>query len=187
MRLNVGVSLKKTTRYRERSYTQRVEYLRTLRQLIPQYGIENIVYFDESGFEEHAFNPYARGLKGQKIYADKTGNHKKNRTNLIMAHRQKKWLAPVLFTGSCTHQVVEEWLEHHLFRELKKPSVIIADNAQFHRKKALEALAERHGHKMLFLPPYSPDLNPIEQDFAVIKQRRYRETLEDILCGNCFK
>ena len=162
-------------------------YLKELRHLLPQYGTENVVYFDESGFEETAFNPYARAPRGQKIYANKVGNSKKNRTNLIMAQRQKEWLAPVLFTGTCNHNVVEHWLEHCLFKELTKPSLIIADNAPFHRKTVLQELAKTYGHRLLFLPPYSPDFNPIEQSFAVIKRKRYQSTLDSILSGNYLK
>ena len=89
-----------------------------------------------------------------------------------MAQRGKEWLAPVLFTGTCDAKVVEEWLEHHLIPELQKPSIIVADNAPFHRKNRLAELAEKHGHQMLFLPPYSPDFNPIEQSFGLLKRRR---------------
>ncbi len=166
-------------------YTRRIDYLRTLRHLLPHYRAENILYFDESGFEETAFNPYARAPRDQKIYANKVGNHKKNRVNLIMAHRRKQWLAPVLFTGSCDHKMVEYWLENHLFKELQQPSLIIADNAPFHRKSKLIELCQKYGHRMLFLPPYSPDLNPIEHDFGTIKRKRYHQTL-DLILGNSY-
>jgi|GEM_PF-6598564 len=56
----------------------------------------------------------------------------------------KDWLAPVLFTGTCDHKIVEHWLEHCLFKELTKPSLIIADNAPFHRKTYLTELAKQH-------------------------------------------
>ena len=49
---------------------------------------------------------------------------------------------------------------------------IIFDNAAFHKKKDLEAIATEHGHHILFLPPYSPDFSPIENDFANLKKRR---------------
>lgn len=93
----------------------------------------------------------------------------------------KDWLAPVLFTGTCDHKIVEHWLEHCLFKELTKPSLIIADNAPFHRKTYLTELAKQHGHHLLFLPPYSPDFNPIEQSFAVIKRQRLNTTTDAIL------
>jgi transposase len=150
----------------------RIDYLQKLRKLTCQFGKQNIVYFDESGFQETVFNPYAWAPRGVKVYGEKTGNAKKNRTNLIMAQRMKEHLAPVLFTGRCDALVVEEWVENHLVSELKNPSVIVADNAPFHRKNKLREIAQKHGHVMLFLPPYSPDFNPIEQTFGVFKRRR---------------
>ena len=50
--------------------------------------------------------------------------------------------------------------------------VLIFDRAAFHKKKDLAAIAQENGHHLLFLPPYSPDLNPIEHDFANLKKRR---------------
>ena len=142
-----------------------------MREYVKNNGSENLVYCDESGFLETVFNPYSWSVRGYKVYGDNNGNRSK-RTNLIMAQRCKKWLAPVLFEGSCDALVVEEWTEHHLFKELKNPSLIIFDNAAFHRKKRLHEIAEKHGHKIMFLPPYSPDFNPIEKSFANIKKRR---------------
>jgi len=133
------------------------------------------------------FNPYAWAVRGRKVYADKPAHPKKGRTNLIMALRGKTWLSPVLFTGSCDARLVEEWLENHLIPELKKPSIIICDNAAFHHKIRLKSLAAKHGHHLLFLPPYSPDYNPIEQVFALIKRFRLfhpAASLESILLGN---
>jgi len=134
-----------------------------------------------------AFNPFAWAMRGQKVYADKLGNAKKGRTNLIMALRGKTWLAPVLFTGSCDAQLVEAWMEHHLIPELTAPSIMICDNAPFHRKERLKSIAAKHGHHLLFLPPYSPDFNPIEKVFALIKRYRLYNpsaSLEQLVCLN---
>jgi putative transposase len=54
--------------------------------------------------------------------------------------------------------------------ELTAPSVLILDNARFHRPEAIEAIATAAGHQVLFLPPYSPDFNKIEHDFAALKR-----------------
>ena len=51
------------------------------------------------------------------------------------------------------------------------------DNAAFHKKDEIRAIAEAAGHKILFLPPYSPDFNPIEQDFAILKKIRQKMPL----------
>ena len=56
----------------------------------------------------------------------------------------------------------ESWFENYLIAELPKDTVIVMDNASFHRKKKLYELAEKHKVKVIFLPPYSPELNLIE-------------------------
>jgi len=89
-----------------------------------------------------------------------------------MAQRGREWLAPMLFQKSCTAQTVNAWLEKMLLKEITKPSIIIMDNAPFHSKTHITKLLKHHGHYALFLPPYSPDLNPIEQSFAILKKRR---------------
>ena len=165
-----------------------MEFLRDLRAAMIKYGKENIVYFDESGFETEAYRPHGWARRGTKVHGDICGNNRK-RTNLIMAQRSKQWLAPMLFKGSCSAEVVNMWLKRMLLRELKEPSVIVMDNARFHKKDEIEEILKQKGHIMLPLPTYSPDFNPIEQSFAIIKKRRQfakkQNALEDILMRNC--
>ena len=54
------------------------------------------------------------------------------------------------------------------------------DNATFHKRQAIITLLEQHGHSVLWLPPYSPDLNPIEKTWARIKARRRKLRLNDV-------
>ena len=61
------------------------------------------------------------------------------------------------------------WLEHHLIPELQEQSVLIADNASFHKTKKTIEIVEKYGHKIIFLPSYSPDLNPIEKFRSALK------------------
>ena len=150
---------------------ERQKYLRRLRELIKDYGSENVVYFDESGFASHKGRLSGWAVKGKKLYANVKGK-REPRTNLLMAQRGKDWLAPLVFTGSCTSKTVIVWLEKFLLKELEKPSIIIMDNAPVHNKKSIRALLEKHGHALLPLPPYSPDFNPIEQSFGAMKKRR---------------
>ncbi|MBF0445770.1 MAG: IS630 family transposase [Magnetococcales bacterium] len=163
--------VKKTTRYTERDHNQRVVFLQNLRTAIQKYGKENIVYFDESGFEENVVRLHGWAKRGKRIYGDISGG-RRQRTNLIMAQRCKEWLAPMVFEFSCNANVVYEWLEKMLLPELSEPSVIVMDNASFHKKDVIHELLEQHGHTLLPLPPYSPDFNPIEESFAVLKKRR---------------
>ncbi len=150
---------------------KRQRYLRRLRKLIKKYGSENVVYFDESGFISHKGRLSGWALIGQKLYADVKGKREK-RTNLLMAQRGKKYLAPFVFTGSCTAKLITKWIEKFLLKELKKPSLVIMDNAPVHNKKVIRSLLKKHGHGLLPLPPYSPDFNPIENTFGAMKKRR---------------
>ena len=150
---------------------KRMAFLRELRRLIKIYGSENVVYFDESGFVSHKGRLSGWAPAGQKLYIDVKGKREK-RTNLLMAQRGKELLAPFVFTGSCTAKTVDAWMKRFLIRELKKPSIVIMDNAPVHNKKTMRSLLKKHGHAMLPLPTYSPDFNPIEQSFGAMKKRR---------------
>jgi putative transposase len=162
---------KKSLRFSERDTMKRQKFLRNLRELIKAHGSKNVVYFDESGFKQHSHRSYGWVLKGKKIYGDVHGNNHKC-TNLIMAQRKNKWLAPMLFDCSCDSLIVNEWLEKMLIPKLKNPSVVVMDNAPFHKKKEIKELLEKHGHVLLPLPPYSPDFNPIEETFGGLKRKR---------------
>lgn len=137
-------------------------------------GAESLVYFDESGFERETYRPYAYARKGQKIHGNRPGK-RSQRTHLILAKQAGKLLAPMLFQGTATTALVNQWLEQSLLKEIRPHSTIILDNARFHHKTELKRIAESQGHRLLFLPPYSPDFNPIEKTFAQIKKYRQNQ------------
>jgi len=90
---------------------------------------------------------------------------------------QGKWVAPLEYGGTTDSVLFEFWFEKCLLKEVKQGNIIILDNATFHKKSVLPDLAKRHGCEVLFLPPYSPDLNPIEKRWAWLK-RKLRDTLQ---------
>lgn len=157
-------------------------FLRDLRHWVQRHGSANVVYFDESGFAKHSYRPHGWAKRGEKVFGKISGNNRKA-TNLIMAQRGKEWLAPMLFEGSCTHHTVAAWIAQALLPELRPRSLIIMDNAPFHNKPQIKELVEAHGHTMLPLPKYSPDFNPIEQSFAILKRRRQfsHQSIDEIL------
>ena len=67
--------------------------------------------------------------------------------------------------------VFEKWVEDKLLNCLPKGHVIIMDNAAFHKKEVLQNLARKYSQKLIFLPPYSPEYNPIEHTWSALKQR----------------
>jgi transposase len=77
-------------------------------------------------------------------------------------------LAPLTFEGGCNRDLFEEWLEKCLIPKLEKGDVII-DNASFHKGDNIRAIVESAGCEIWYLPTYSPDLNKIENWWAVLK------------------
>lgn len=148
-----------------------MHFLRRLSELTRRRGAHNVVYFDESGFEKHSYRMHGWTRPGDKIYASVPGKRER-RTNLLMAQRAEKWLAPETFEGTCDARRVNEWLEKQLLPRLSNPSIIVFDNASFHKKKKIAALCRKAGHVALPLPPYSPDFNPIENSFGSLKRKR---------------
>lgn len=148
-----------------------MDFLKRFSELVRRFGIENVVYFDESGFDRHSCRKHGWALRGQKIFADVPGKREK-RTNLIMAQRDGKWLAPETFEETCKAPRVNEWLKDRLMPLLKNPSIVVFDNASFHKKKQIKAILKKKGHVALPLPPYSPDLSPIENSFGGLKRKR---------------
>ena len=145
--------------------------MQKLRSTVQEKGSKKIAWIDESGFKSHAYRAHGWGRRGVKVHGERPGKREKQ-TNLITAKQGKRLLAPVLYQCSTTALWFNQWLEEHLFGELEENSTLILDNACFHQKGAITDLAKQKGHDVLFLPPYSPDLNPIEKVFAILKKRR---------------
>ena len=175
-------------RYAERKYTQRIKYLQKLREQIRSKGAENLVYLDESGFDPtQNYHDSGWAKIGQKIYGDRSGKHWQ-RTSLLMAKNGKKCLAPYLFSGTCDTKLFNAWLEQMLIPELSPNQTIIMDNARIHKNPKTREILEKHGHELLYLPPYSPDFNPIEQIFGVLKRKlknRKETTLDQLIVFGC--
>ena len=76
----------------------------------------------------------------------------------------------MIFNGSCNTILFETWVERCLIKELKVGQVVIMDNASFHKSQRTKELIESVGCRIIFLPPYSPDLNPIEKFWANMKR-----------------
>ncbi len=88
---------------------------------------------------------------------------------MIAAWCQGKVFAPMTFTGHCDSVLVETYFAKVLLPELQSGQTVILDNASFHRTTQLRAFLEPLGCTLLPLPPYSPDLNKIEQLWHRIK------------------
>ncbi len=98
--------------------------------------------------------------------------HAKGRTNVIGALIGKALLTVSLFNKNINADIFTAWLKQDLLPKLPDNCVIVMDNATFHKRKDTQALIRNAGHTLLYLPPYSPDLNPIEPKWAHTKNIR---------------
>ena len=140
---------------------------------------------DESGVDETLHRQYGRSLRGEEVKGEVSGK-RVNRISVIAVKSQGRLIAPLRFEGYCDTTVVNTWAKHCLLPCLKPGQVVIWDNASFHKASRLPEIVARQGARVLPLPTYSPDLNPIEQSWAIAKARirkyrRPKQPLEDIL------
>ena len=161
---------KKTLTYKEQCPAKRQAYLQALDAAVEVAG-KTPVYVDESGFPSSELRRYAYAPRGLRVMDKISGSHRYDSTSLIAARIGDTFTAPVLFRGASDTLAFNAWLEHQLCPLLDEKHVVILDNASFHKGAETAELIAATGASLLFLPPYSPELNPIEKDFANIKRR----------------
>jgi transposase len=157
---------KKLKRYFQRDETKREEYLNKIRDI----PLENLIYIDESALEHDLVNANAWLPKGKNAIGEASGL-RHNRTTIVagLNKNDNNILAPLYYGGTTDSETFMFWLEQCLLPELKPNQVIIMDNASIHKNKRIEKIIEDKGCKLLYLPPYSPDLNPIEHYWFFVK------------------
>ena len=174
---------KKTKRYRE----QRPEQVEAYQAQIGEIPTQRIAYVDETGIDTCLYREYGWSKRGERVMGIVSGR-KYKRTGIVAAQMQKTILAPLQYDGAIDSVFFEKWFETCLLPVLPKQSYVVMDNASFHRKNRLHALAEKAGHRVIFLPPYSPELNPIENFWSWLKRHLrnvlpVHSTLDDALCS----
>jgi transposase len=137
----------------------------------------HLVYADESGMDNRDDYAYGWSEKGEPVEGLKAGV-RQGRVNMIAAYRNGELIAPFTIEGACNRTVFEVWLEACLIPTLVPGNQVIIDNATFHHGGRITELIEAAGCKVVYLPPYSPDLNRIEKCWAWLKAR-IRKLLRD--------
>lgn len=143
---------------------------------------DKIVCVDETGSNartgdrKHGWSPTGMPLRAvHQLRRDK-------RWSVLPAITTKGWLCdPLMHQGSINAEMFIEWLENHVLSKLTGGGwILVLDNASTHREVDVARLCQQYGVQLEFLPPYSPDLNPIEQAFHVLKMwlRRHCQLLD---------
>lgn len=139
---------------------------------IKYFKEEDIVYIDETGIQGYIYREYARAVRGKKVY-DKIPGKKYKRINIVAGKCVDKIISPLVYDKIMDSEFFEKWFKEMFLKEVEENKVIVMDNATFHCKSRLYELCKNANKnlKLIFLPPYSPDLNPIEKYWAVLKKK----------------
>lgn len=155
---------KKTFGYIEANHEKRKQFLDEIADIDPS----KIVYSDETGIDDNEVSTNGWAPIGERCHAQKKAI-RKTRYNITAALNSNVLFAPFIFEGYSNAAVYETYVEQVLIPSLKPGMVLIIDNARFHKSKKVVKLIEAANCKIIFLPPYSPDLNPIEHFWFSIK------------------
>jgi transposase len=163
---------------------ERDEFLRAAwRALVAgEIDAERLVFVDEMGTNVSLSPTYAWSRKGERAFGSAPRNWGKNVT--LLASITAGGLGPCLaIEGATTREVFEAYLERVLAPSLKPGQMVVMDNLSAHKGGRVKEIIEGRGCEVLYLPPYSPDFNPIEQAFSKVKgllrraQARTRQAL----------
>jgi len=126
------------------------------------------VFVDESGTHISMDRLRSRAPRGIRAYGQVPKNRGKNLT-LIASMSLSGMGESMCFEGATDAAAFEVYVEHFLAPSLGEGQVVVMDNLGAHRPKRIRELIEQRGAELVFVPSYSPDLNPIEQSFSKIK------------------
>lgn len=151
---------------------ERDEEVRGLwRWLASRFDARRLVFVDECGTHTSMTRLRSRAPKGERAYGKVPRNRGKNQTLIaaITLEGAMDERAAVTIEGATDALVFEGYVEHFLAPTLAEGQVVVMDKLSAHRTEKVRELIEARGAELVFLPSYSPDLNPIEEAFSKIK------------------
>ena len=145
---------------------------------------DRLVFVDESWASTNMARRHGRCRRGDRLRMSVPHGHWKT-TTLIAGLRNSGIVAPFVIDRPVNRAVFEAWVEHVLVPTLRTGDVVVMDNLASHKGPRVRALIEAAGAELRYLPPYSPDFNPIEKAFAKLKALLRKEAARtvDALCA----
>ena len=138
------------------------------RTMQPLLSARRLIFLDETGVTTNMVRRYGRSLRGTRVRGYAPAGHWKVTTFLAGLDRDGI-VAPFVVDQPMNRAIFTQYVRQYLAPELNPGDVVILDNLSSHKGAEAIALVEARGATLLFLPPYSPDLNPIEMAFAKLK------------------
>ena len=127
-----------------------------------------LVFLDETGASTKMARTRGRAIRGERLIASVPHGHWKT-TTFLAGLRHDGITAPLVLDGPMNGTVFKAYVEQFLVPTLKAGDVVIMDNLPAHKVTGIKQAIEEVGAKLMYLPPYSPDLNPIEMMFSKLK------------------
>ena len=159
-----------------------VEKRKAWNGLISGFKVSNLVFLDESGCNTDMTRRYAYSFGGSRA-VDSTPLSKPKNTTILSSIQLDGTLWYTIFSGGTTVERFKQYLKEKLLPHLNCDSVLVMDNMRSHHAKAVKELLDSSGIQYIYLPPYSPDLNPIEKLWSKVKAllRKFKaRTLEEL-------
>lgn len=157
------------------------------RWLVSRFDVRRLVFVDESGMHTSMDRLRSRAPKGERAYGKVPRNRGKN--TLIASMSLSGMGESMCVKGATDAEAFEVYVEHFLAPTLSEGQVVVLDGLGAHRPRRIRDLIEERGAELVFLPSYSPDLNPIEEAFSKIKSilrklaARTHEALVEAMSG----
>ena len=148
----------------------------------PDLEPERLVFIDETGASTKMARRYGRAPRGQRCQAPVPHGHWKT-TTFVGALRLEGMTAPMVLDGAMHGAAFLAYVEQVLAPTLSPGDIVIMDNLPAHKPVVVRQAIETAGAELRFLPPYSPDLNPIEMAFSKLKaflKKTAARTVDDL-------
>jgi transposase len=127
-----------------------------------------LVFVDETAAATNMARRYGRRRRGQRLRCGVPHGHYKAIT-FVFGLRQRGVVAPKAYDHAMNAQTFEAWLEHHLLPTLEEGDIVVLDNLKAHKSPRVAEILARRNCTVKYLPPYSPDFNPIEMAISKLK------------------
>ena len=129
---------------------------------------DRLVFLDETWAKTNMTRPRGRSLRGTRLIAKVPHGHWKT-TTFLAALRTSGLTAPLVIDGAVNGRLFLAYVQQHLLPTLRRHDIVILDNLSSHKRAGVREAIESVGAQLIYLPPYSPDFNPIEQAFSKFK------------------
>ena len=134
----------------------------------PEFDLQHLIFLDETWTSTNMTPTYGRAPRGKRCLAQAPFGQRTT-TTLVCALQLQGLVAPMVLEGAINGTAFLAWVKQELVPQLKPGDVVVMDNLQPHKVAGVCEAIEAQGAQVRYLPPYSPEFNPIEQVFAKIK------------------